>query len=477
MRLPRRVPWASLSQLDLLCSWIYADDAGSKLLAIHRLSAWRATSHLPHALDSTLALLVAITLDSPSTPQAQHLSIRQNYAAAIIRLVNGFVDPLQLGAYARSIASIANQIGLPQWLVELRHAATHEELPSLELLREAARESMTWLLHNYFLPTLNPTSTTCLQPSQFRPLTPLLKKYKSLLKMTIRDASLVPVYKSTTTSLVKDIDRWVSEAKVAANVAAGDFVWEAGRFSDSTNFDDQDKERWALEKLCDGLLEKGALIPLSKKKRTYPINAFSPPTISVQIWSPLLHHLCDLHPDLPSVLCGRIVSCLSACHAEDGAEKPDLSFTACLARWAMWSVETWGSDTRGAELDLRREVIINLMQALGHGLMDGSKDKAAAKDLLQRLCDSTPEWQVPLAWLLQSPNTSTQTWNANHIDVMNQRLELVQTFNSQTDNVISDNEISNTDHDDISSDASGWKLLNDAIWRPCPIGVHFAPTK
>lgn len=63
-----------------------------------------------------------------------------SYAASIIRLVNGLVDPLQLGAYARSIASIAQQLGLPAWLVELRHAATHEDLPSLEVLRDAARE-------------------------------------------------------------------------------------------------------------------------------------------------------------------------------------------------------------------------------------------------------------------------------------------------------------------------------------------------
>ena len=62
------------------------------------------------------------------------------YSAAVIRLVNGLVDPLQVGMYARSIHSIAQQLGLPAWLVELRHAATHEDLPSLELLRDAARE-------------------------------------------------------------------------------------------------------------------------------------------------------------------------------------------------------------------------------------------------------------------------------------------------------------------------------------------------
>lgn len=97
---------------------------------------------MPHALESTLALLTAL-LDDHSKPPASALPQRLIYATAIIRLVNGLVDPLQSGAYARSIASIAAQLGLPSWLVELRHAATHEDLPSLELLRDGAREVST----------------------------------------------------------------------------------------------------------------------------------------------------------------------------------------------------------------------------------------------------------------------------------------------------------------------------------------------
>jgi hypothetical protein len=105
-----------------------------------QLSAWRAITPLPHALESALALLVVIFQDNSPQTSRSYLSLRQSYATAIIRLVNGLVDPLQSGTYARSIASIAVQLGLPRWLVELRHAATHEDLPSLELLREAARE-------------------------------------------------------------------------------------------------------------------------------------------------------------------------------------------------------------------------------------------------------------------------------------------------------------------------------------------------
>ena len=39
MRLPRRVPWTSLSELDQVCAWIYADehDLYTKTLAINRV--------------------------------------------------------------------------------------------------------------------------------------------------------------------------------------------------------------------------------------------------------------------------------------------------------------------------------------------------------------------------------------------------------------------------------------------------------
>lgn len=159
MQLPRRVPWASITELDEVCAWIYTEESDylAKELAVQRvrgsfavffkstqgpkLSAWRAITPLPHALESTLAFLTVNLQDNATVSSLSSCySLRQSYATAVIRLVNGLVDPLQSGAYARPIASIAAQLGLPPWFVELRHAATHEDLPSLEVLREASRE-------------------------------------------------------------------------------------------------------------------------------------------------------------------------------------------------------------------------------------------------------------------------------------------------------------------------------------------------
>lgn len=56
------------------------------------------------------------------------------------RFVNSLVDPLQTTYFARSMATLAAQLGLPLWFIEVRHAATHEDLPRLPVLRDAARQ-------------------------------------------------------------------------------------------------------------------------------------------------------------------------------------------------------------------------------------------------------------------------------------------------------------------------------------------------
>ena len=226
-------------------------------------------------------MLVAIaqdTIDKQDSTQPL-LLLRQSYATAIIRLVNGLVDPLQVGTFARAITSIAQQLGLPAWLVELRHAATHEDLPSIDLLREGARQvrwlftsiciemlivfvkkSMVWLLHNYYLPTLNPTQELAAAAPP-RPLLPILKSYKDTMKTITRDVSLRPRHRPNLITILRDLERWIAECKVAANVAVG----EVGFGSEYAIGDADFKEIWALESFCDGLAAKGMLVPLSKR--------------------------------------------------------------------------------------------------------------------------------------------------------------------------------------------------------------------
>lgn len=124
---------------------------------------------------------------------------------------------------------------------------------------------MAWLLHNYFTPTLFPVDTSSRNldiQSRLTPISPLLKEYKAVMKIVTRDASLKKYHEGTITKLLRDIERWVTSAKVSASAIDGSY-WDDGSLVEEENI--EPRERWALERLCDELLSKGALIPVSPK--------------------------------------------------------------------------------------------------------------------------------------------------------------------------------------------------------------------
>ncbi|KAJ4476611.1 Las1-like-domain-containing protein [Lentinula aciculospora] len=465
MKLPRRVPWASMAELDEICAAIYAaeSDADSKVFAINRLVAWKAITSLPQAIESTLSLLTVIVQDDCSNTSS--LVLRQSYSAAVIRMVNGLVDPLQFGVYARSIAAIAAQLGLPAWLVELRHAATHEDLPSLELLREAAHQSMTWLLRNYWLPTLDPSAAPQPEVASLRPLVPILKKYKSFVKLTTRDASLNKQYKQAMTDVFKDIEKWIAEATVAANVVNGELGWNQTNGEEPRR---DARERWALEILSDALIEKGGLIPIVKRKRILPSESFSPPETSVRIWTPLLTNIQNLHSDFQLVLVNRALSrLLAACAMNDAPLDP--SYDAALARWIVWLVERLDSD-EALEEDIRVDVVASLLTILEPGSKHLAHVKKNLNELISALCAGHPNLSIACTALRPPKQVSPLEWAVDDISVMKDRLDvllaLTPASEHQTPGVV----------EEIGSVSSGdWKILDSACWKPCPIGIACAP--
>lgn len=109
------------------------------------------------------------------------------------------------------------------------------------------------------MPELHPSSVEPDRRQLLRSAAPLLKKYGVLMKVVTRDASLRQKHQSEIDSVLRDIERWIAEAKAAVDISNGDLGWEGIESDDST------QERLALEALCDNLMEKGALVPLAKK--------------------------------------------------------------------------------------------------------------------------------------------------------------------------------------------------------------------
>jgi ribosomal biogenesis protein LAS1 len=141
-------------------------------------------------------------------------------------------------------------------------------------------QCLSWLLRNYFLPTLNPAHAPPrpLLTHRLRPAEPLLRRYKSLCKKSLArgddEASLYSMRREEEVrAVLREIERWLAEARVAGAASAHqttsstEFGGECAPYDDYEYDGDGDdpSEVWALDRLCDALLARGALVPLSRK--------------------------------------------------------------------------------------------------------------------------------------------------------------------------------------------------------------------
>ncbi|KAL5046005.1 Las1-like-domain-containing protein [Aspergillus fruticulosus] len=143
-------PWKTHSDLLAVRNQFYPppeyDGPDLRSQACATVSAWKLRGSLPHPVEATALLTDAILHDDASKNSL--FAIRATYAAAFCRFVTGLVDS-KLGA-RRSMFSRALELGLPASFVELRHEATHRELPSLTVLRGATGRSLEWLWGFYW---------------------------------------------------------------------------------------------------------------------------------------------------------------------------------------------------------------------------------------------------------------------------------------------------------------------------------------
>jgi hypothetical protein len=154
----RVVPWRSWAEWYAVWRALYnnntisnnnINDSNSSnvVFAIERVHTWQVRGRVPKSVLATADLVVALGVSVD-----QSSSSRLALAMAVIRMVNSLVDPWQRRHVAQSVQLIANALHLPRMLVDLRHAATHTELPPLALLQTAATVALRWLNEWYWLP-------------------------------------------------------------------------------------------------------------------------------------------------------------------------------------------------------------------------------------------------------------------------------------------------------------------------------------
>jgi hypothetical protein len=120
--------------------------------ALQQVNVWKSrTNVMSHSIESTAALAQIILRDVQGTISSTEL--RLAYSSAILRSINGLADVLQQQRVnAASVAVLCQQLGIPSWLVGIRHESTHNQLPSLAVLRLSAKSLLHYFRQVYWDP-------------------------------------------------------------------------------------------------------------------------------------------------------------------------------------------------------------------------------------------------------------------------------------------------------------------------------------
>jgi hypothetical protein len=151
--------------------------------ALERVEVWKlrtcaSWSSLPQAVEATHALAQCLWTDRaasnarirpadseeeedsggarPAPPPLPPTALSHLYGMAITRTVNGLTDTLQQSrAYASSVLHLSQLLGIPGWIVDVRHRSTHNQMPSIVVLRSAAATLIRYLDQVYWSPIRN----------------------------------------------------------------------------------------------------------------------------------------------------------------------------------------------------------------------------------------------------------------------------------------------------------------------------------
>ena len=146
--------------------------------ALRSVAVWRDRAEggrLPHSVETSAALASVLLEDATAHDSdggsahsymyyhhghhgrsPSELSLRMSYASAVIRATNGLADAsvtnrgMKKPGYGVSVAALCERIGIPGWVVDMRHDAAHNDLPSLPSLRLASKTLLGYLGDRYW---------------------------------------------------------------------------------------------------------------------------------------------------------------------------------------------------------------------------------------------------------------------------------------------------------------------------------------
>ncbi|KAM3912417.1 ribosomal biogenesis protein LAS1L [Leptodactylus fuscus] len=143
------VAWISKAEWEQVLEYLYSRDCKLQREALHQISAWKSRygNSMPLAVECTADLVRCKILDVGGGMGEQELELL--YGLALVRFVNIITEPKQKSV-SIPLRRLANELKIPEWVVNLRHSATHGKLPKLSLCRKGWDFVMDWLRREYW---------------------------------------------------------------------------------------------------------------------------------------------------------------------------------------------------------------------------------------------------------------------------------------------------------------------------------------
>lgn len=147
------VPWLNKQEWLKVYHGLFSNSYTECQWALGRIAAWKCKAHpsIPLGIETTAALVSAQLLKNQvSSDHIDSENIRMVYSMAIIRFINFVSDLGQNAARNLAIQAAVDKFNIPNWLVTIRHFATHSTLPSMALLQNGVQFALNWLHENYW---------------------------------------------------------------------------------------------------------------------------------------------------------------------------------------------------------------------------------------------------------------------------------------------------------------------------------------
>ncbi|XP_021043673.1 ribosomal biogenesis protein LAS1L isoform X2 [Mus pahari] len=143
------VSWLSRAEWEQVTVYLFCDDHKLQQYALNRITVWRSRlgNELPLAVASTADLIRCKLIDAAGTLGTDEL--RLLYGMALVRFVN-LISERKTKSSNLPLKYLAQEVNIPDWIVELRHNLTHKKMPHINDCRRGCYFVLNWLQKTYW---------------------------------------------------------------------------------------------------------------------------------------------------------------------------------------------------------------------------------------------------------------------------------------------------------------------------------------